>query len=173
MFSTEQFLVLSGTALAFWQGFRMYTSGEIEGAGTVINVVLSVTIGATAMSMIFPQIQSITNASSAASEFVLYHRQGVLARSGCLQKGKQPPSCYGEIEIKDLSFAYPARPDAQVLHSLNLSIPAGKRTALVGASGCGKSTLVGLLEKWYQPSSGALLLDGIDISEYKHEVAAE
>ena len=52
------------------------------------------------------------------------------------------------------------------MHSLNLSIPAGKRTALVGASGCGKSTLVGLLERWYQPESGEILLDGMDISEY-------
>ena len=143
----------------------MHLSGEIESAGTVINVVLAVTIGATAMSMIFPQIQAITNASSAASElFSIIDKESLL--DPLSPEGKQPPSCHGEIEIKDLSFAYPARPDAQVLHSLNLSIPAGKRTALVGASGCGKSTLVGLLERWYLPNSGSLLLDGIDISEY-------
>lgn len=51
LFSTEYFCVLCGTALAFWQGFRMYASGEIQSVGTVLNVVLAVTIGATAMSM--------------------------------------------------------------------------------------------------------------------------
>ena len=165
LFSTEQFCVLAGTALAFWQGFRMYASGEIHSVGTVINVVLSVTIGATAASVILPQIQSITAASSAASElFSIIDKESLL--DPLSPEGKQPSSCHGEIEIRNLSFAYPARPQAQILHGLNLSIPAGKRTALVGASGCGKSTLVGLLERWYQPESGEILLDGIDISEY-------
>lgn len=165
LFSTEWFCVLSGTALAFWQGFRMYASGEIQSVGTVLNVVLSVTIGATAMSTLLPQIQPITNASSSASElFSIIDKESLL--DPLSTKGKQPASCHGEIEIKNVSFAYPARPNAQVLHNLNLSIPAGKRTAIVGASGCGKSTLVGLLEKWYQPDSGEILLDGADISEY-------
>ncbi|KAL8984627.1 MAG: hypothetical protein Q9177_004648, partial [Variospora cf. flavescens] len=53
-----------------------------------------------------------------------------------------------------------------ILNDLSLSIPAGKTTALVGPSGCGKSTLVGLLERWYQPGSGKLLLDGHDVSSY-------
>ena len=165
LFSTEYFCVLSGTALAFWQGFRMYASGEIGNVGTVINVVLSVTIGATAMSVVLPQVQAITAASSAASElFSIIDKESLL--DPLSTDGMQPTFCHGEIAIKDLSFAYPARPKAQVLHSLNLSIPAGKRTALVGASGCGKSTLVGLLERWYQPNGGSILLDGVDISEY-------
>lgn len=78
----------------------------------------------------------------------------------------QPDTCTGDIIVHDLRFAYPARPAAQVLQGLTLSIPAGKTTALVGPSGCGKSTLVGLLERWYQPGSGQILLDGRDISEY-------
>lgn len=165
LFSTEWFLVLSGTALAFWQGFRMYASGEIGSVGTVFTVVLSVTLGATAMSIIAPQIQSITNASSAASElFSVIDKKSEL--DPLATEGKQPQTCHGEIEVRNLSFAYPTRPESQVLHSLNLSIPAGKTTALVGASGCGKSTLVGLLERWYVPNSGEILLDGIDISQY-------
>lgn len=114
---------------------------------------------------VLPQIQSITNASSAASElFSIIDKESLL--DPLSPEGMQPSSCNGEIEIKDLSFAYPARPKAQILHSLNLSIPAGKRTALVGASGCGKSTLVGLLERWYESNSGTILLDGTDITQY-------
>ena len=165
LFSTEYFLVLSGTALAFWQGHRMYASGEIGSVGTVFTIVLAVTLGATAMSSIAPQIQSITNASSAAAElFSVIDKESLL--DPLSTEGKRPDSCEGDVQIRDLCFAYPSRPSAQVLHSLDLSIPAGKRTALVGASGCGKSTLVGLLERWYQPSSGEILLDGTDISEY-------
>ena len=165
LFSTEYFCVLSGTALAFWQGFRMFQSGEIQSVGVVLNVVLSVTIGATAISSIMPQFQAITNASSAAGElFSIIDKESLL--DPLSPEGIQPASCTGDIEIRDLSFAYPSRPSAQVLHDLNLSIPAGQTTALVGASGCGKSTLVGLLERWYQPNSGQILLDGTDIAEY-------
>lgn len=165
LFSCQYFCVLSGTALAFWEGFRLYESGEISSVGTVLNVVLSVTIGATAISTIAPQIQSITNASSAAAElFSIIDKESEL--DPLASEGIQPRSCNGDIDIRDLTFAYPSRPTAPVLHSLNLSIPAGKTTALVGASGCGKSTLVGLLERWYEPNSGAILLDGIDLSEH-------
>jgi ATP-binding cassette, subfamily B (MDR/TAP), member 1 len=165
LFSTEWFFVLSGTALAFWQGFRMYASGEIPDVGTVINVVLAVTIGATSMSTIAPQIQAITNAASAASElFSIIDKESLL--DPLSEHGDQPKDSAGDIEIRDLSFCYPSRPTAQVLHNLNLSIPAGKTTALVGASGCGKSTLVGLLERWYVPSSGEILLDGIPLANH-------
>ena len=165
LFSVQYFCVMAGTALAFWQGFRMFTSGEIQSVGTVLTVVLAVTIGATAVSSVAPQFQSITSASSAASElFSIIDKESLL--DPLSDEGAKPSSCRGEIEIRDLSFAYPSRPSAQVLHSLNLSIPAGKTTALVGASGCGKSTLVGLLERWYEPTSGEIILDGADITKY-------
>lgn len=165
LFSTEYFCVLAGTALAFWQGFRMYSNGEIESVGKVLNVVLAVTIGATSMSAIAPQFQSITNASSAAAElFSVIDKESLL--DPLSTEGKQPASCNGDIEIRNLFFSYPSRPSVQILHELNLSLPAGQTTALVGASGCGKSTLVGLLERWYLPNGGEILLDGTDIAEY-------
>ncbi|WPG98770.1 Hypothetical protein R9X50_00156600 [Acrodontium crateriforme] len=164
MFSTEFFLSYCGTALAFWQGTRMYLSGEIPNSGTVLTVVLSVAIGASSMSTIAPQIQSITNAASAAAElFSIIDKQTLL--DPLSPAGKQPSSCQGQIEIKNLAFAYPSRKSAQVLHDLTLSIPAGKTTALVGASGCGKSTLIALLERWYLPTAGQILLDGVDIAD--------
>ncbi|CAI6341976.1 unnamed protein product [Periconia digitata] len=165
LFSGQTFLVMAGTSLAFWQGFRMFQSGEIADVGTVFTVVLSVTLGATGTLLIFPQIQSFTNASSAAGElFTVIDRASSL--DPLAEEGLQPTHFKGDIVIQDLRFAYPARPSAQILHGLNLSIPAGKTTALVGPSGCGKSTLVGLLERWYQPGSGKILIDGHDISEY-------
>lgn len=143
----------------------MFQSGEIGDVGTVFTVVLSVVVGATATLLIFPQMQAFTNASSAAGELFSII-DSPLNLDPLSIEGIQPTTCDGEIVVRDLRFAYPARPTAQVLQGLSLSIPAGKTTALVGPSGCGKSTLVGLLERWYQPTSGHILLDGRDISEY-------
>lgn len=66
----------------------------------------------------------------------------------------------GEIKLRNVHFAYPSRPDAPVLHGLDLDIAPGKITALVGASGSGKSTIFGLLERWYWKAGGTITLDG-------------
>lgn len=130
----------------------------------MFTVVLAVTLGATSVVIILPQQQAITNASSAAAElFSIIDKPSLL--DPLSSDGERPSTCRGQIEIRDLSFAYPTRPTAPVLHSLNLSVPAGKTTALVGPSGCGKSTLVGLLERWYPSTSGSILLDGYDLSD--------
>lgn len=164
LYSSQTFLTMAGTALAFWQGFRMYQSGEIRNVGTVFTVVLSVTLGATSVLLFLPQIGAITNASSAAAElFSIIDKPSDL--DPLSPDGKRPDVCTGEIEFRDLNFAYPARAAAPVLQGFNLSIPAGKTTALVGPSGCGKSTLVGLLERWYSPTSGQILLDGVDLAD--------
>ncbi|KAJ9525056.1 hypothetical protein QJQ45_017385, partial [Haematococcus lacustris] len=69
----------------------------------------------------------------------------------------------GTIELRNVSFAYPARPDAQIFRNFCLTVPAGKTVALVGSSGSGKSTVVQLVERFYDPLGGAVLLDGVDL----------
>ena len=62
-------------------------------------------------------------------------------------------------------FSYPTRPNVSVLKGLNLSVRPGKTLALVGASGCGKTTVTSLLQRFYDPRSGSLTFDGIDIRD--------
>lgn len=69
------------------------------------------------------------------------------------------------IEFRNVSFAYP-RTDNEILHNLNMTIAAGKTHGLVGLNGCGKSTLVNLLLRLYEPTTGDILLNGINIKEY-------
>ena len=71
----------------------------------------------------------------------------------------------GEVEFRDVSFAYDTD-KGEVLHDVNLHVPAGTTVAIVGRSGSGKSTLVALVPRFYDPSSGAVLVDGVDMREY-------
>ena len=116
------------------------------------------------MTTIAPNIIALTKASSSADElFKTIDRKSEI--DPLSEEGNIPAVCKGVIEIEDISFAYPARPDIMVLKSLTLSAPAGKTTALVGASGSGKSTIIGLIERWYDQASGTIYLDGTDIRE--------
>jgi ATP-binding cassette subfamily B protein len=71
----------------------------------------------------------------------------------------------GEIELRDITFAYPTRPDSIVLRDFNLSAKAGQRIALVGPSGSGKTTSVSLLFRFYDPTSGEVLIDGKNVRD--------
>ena len=165
LFSSEYFCVYSGLALAYWQGYRMYRSGEVPDVGNVFTVVLAILIAASSMTTIAPQYQTFANAASAATElFEVLDNPSELDPLSL--NGKTPGECRGQIEITDLKFAYPSRPGVMVLKGMNLQIPAGRTTALVGASGCGKSTLISLLERWYVAESGGITLDGDDITRY-------
>ncbi|TDG52500.1 hypothetical protein AWZ03_000733 [Drosophila navojoa] len=72
----------------------------------------------------------------------------------------------GDIEFQDVFFRYPSRPEIIVHRGLNIKIRAGQTVALVGSSGCGKSTCIQLLQRFYDPVFGAVLLDELDIRKY-------
>jgi phosphate transport system ATP-binding protein len=83
--------------------------------------------------------------------------------SGLSEEGQILDSIEGHVQLKDVFFAYPQRPDHQVYKGINLNIEPGQTVALVGPSGCGKSTAVQLIERFYDPADGYVLLDGKDI----------
>ncbi|KAH8651601.1 P-loop containing nucleoside triphosphate hydrolase protein [Tricladium varicosporioides] len=165
MYSIEYFCVYSGTALAFWQGHRMFQTGEITNVGTVFTVEMAVLMATTSMSILAPQFTALSSAAAAAAE--LFRIMDKPSRLDPLDpSGLSPSTCEGNISVSNIDFAYPSRPSVPVLRDFSISIPACKTTALVGESGSGKSTLVGLLERWYLPSSGTITLDGVMLSEY-------
>lgn len=165
LFSIEFFSIFAGYGLAFWQGVRMYHSGEIGQPGQVITVIFAVLLAAQALTQIAPQTVIISKAAAAADE--LFHTIDRPSQIDSLSdSGLAPDSCRGEIQFSDISFCYPSRPGVQVLNNLSLNIAANKTTAIVGPSGCGKSTLVGLIERWFTPSSGTVTLDRIPLADY-------
>ena len=76
-----------------------------------------------------------------------------------------PVPAKGEISFKDVDFAYPARPDAQTVSGMSFDVVQGETVAIVGPSGAGKSTIFSLLLRSYDPLSGQVLVDGVDISK--------
>jgi ATP-binding cassette subfamily B (MDR/TAP) protein 1 len=164
MFSTQFFCVNAGYGLAFWRGIHMYVNGEIKTSGSVVTVIFAVIVAAAALTQVAPQFLAITNATSAAHNlFEIIDRKSQV--DSMSTAGQVPTQCKGEIELRNLQFHYPSRPDAPILQGINLKLPAGKTTALVGPSGSGKSTVIGMIERWYQPTAGSIMLDNIELNQ--------
>lgn len=75
----------------------------------------------------------------------------------------------GDIRFTDVVFTYPSRPHLPVLRKFNLHVRPGQKVALVGESGCGKSTVIQLIERFYDPETGSVMVDGLDIRDLSLE----
>ncbi|TXG49709.1 hypothetical protein EZV62_025584 [Acer yangbiense] len=78
----------------------------------------------------------------------------------------KPPNVYGSIELKNVDFCYPSRPEVLILSNFSLKVNGGQTVAVVGVSGSGKSTIISLMERFYDPVAGQVLLDGRDLKLY-------
>ncbi|THH23041.1 hypothetical protein EUX98_g8136 [Antrodiella citrinella] len=155
------FVIYSSYALAFSFGTTLINRNEAN-AGIVINVFLAILIGSFSLALMAPEIQAITNARGAAAK--LYETiDRVPTIDSLSDDGLKPETCVGEISLENVVFNYPSRPDVPIVKNLSITFPAGKTVALVGASGSGKSTIIALVERFYDPLSGAVKLDGTDI----------
>ncbi|KAF5799939.1 putative Type I protein exporter [Helianthus annuus] len=80
--------------------------------------------------------------------------------------GIKPPNVYGSIELKNVDFCYPTRPEVLVLSNFSLKVTGGQTVAVVGVSGSGKSTIISLIERFYDPVAGQVMLDGRDLKQF-------
>ncbi|KAJ1100830.1 hypothetical protein NDU88_005905 [Pleurodeles waltl] len=136
-----------------------------EGHMTFENVFLvfsAIVFGAMALGQTSSFAPDYAKAKMSASHmFMLFERVPLI--DSFSEEGEKPKMFDGNVAFKNVMFNYPTRPDVQVLQGLTVKVKKGQTLALVGSSGCGKSTSVQLLERFYDPHSGELLLDDQDV----------
>ena len=117
-----------------------------------MSVLFAALIGGFALGQAAPNLQFFQRGkASGAQIFAIINRKPMI---GDAQAEPAPPACEGHVELRNVHFAYPARPDNPVFKDFSLRVPSGKTVALVGESGSGKSTVVGLIERFYDPQQG-------------------
>ncbi|KAK7331431.1 hypothetical protein VNO77_25656 [Canavalia gladiata] len=160
------FLALYCTnAFCFYIGSILVEHGKAT-FGEVFKVFFALTITAVGVSQSSALAPDSNKAKeSAASIFDILDSKPAIDSSS--NEGKTLDTVNGDIELQQVTFRYPTRPDIQIFKDLCLSIPAGKTVALVGESGSGKSTVISLLERFYNPDSGNVLIDGVNIKEFR------
>ncbi|EPS59348.1 p-glycoprotein, partial [Genlisea aurea] len=128
--------------------------------------IFAVMIGGLSLGQSAPSFTALAKARvSAAKIFNTADRKPAISRNN--ETGTELRSVAGKLELKNVDFSYPSRPETRVLHNFSLTVPAGKTVALVGSSGSGKSTVISLIERFYDPTSGEVLLDGHDVRTLK------
>lgn len=133
-------------------------------AGRLFTVMMCVQMGGMSLGQIGPALDAFGKARRAMGS-MLKIIERVPEVDVYSDAGAKPTKVDGEIEVVDIDFSYPSRPDIQVCKKYSLKISAGSTVALVGASGSGKSTLVNLIERFYDPQGGCIKLDGTPIKE--------
>ncbi|TMW60566.1 hypothetical protein Poli38472_000608 [Pythium oligandrum] len=167
-YTTAVFAVFIGSvwimdAVGLWYSAKKISDNKST-PGEAFQAFLGIIVGAGSVAQISPNVSAIAKATGAAQAlFQILDTPSAIDASK--DDGEIPASCDGAIDVVDVSFTYPSRPEAPVLTNYNLKIKAGQTVAFVGLSGGGKSTLVSLLERFYDPQSGHILLDGRNIQD--------
>ncbi|PPD83946.1 hypothetical protein GOBAR_DD19120 [Gossypium barbadense] len=158
-------VIFCSYSLAIWFGARMVLDRGYSG-GDVINVIFAVLTGSMSLGQASPCVTAFAAGQAAAFKmFETIKRKPEIDSYDT--RGKVLEDIRGDIELRDVYFTYPARPDEQIFSGFSLSIQNGTTVALVGQSGSGKSTVISLIERFYDPHAGEVLIDGINLKEFQ------
>ncbi|XDD54223.1 ABC transporter transmembrane domain-containing protein [Leptospira sp. WS4.C2] len=171
--------ILTGISVMLWIGGTDVLEGKITGgeliAFSFYAIMVANSVGA--VSEVLGDLQRAAGATERLMELLLSESeikdpQFPREISTIIQPISESHSLNGsskrnglKISLENLYFSYPSRPDHQALKGINLEIPANKTTALVGPSGGGKSTLFELILRFYDPTKGGILIEGVDLKE--------
>jgi ATP-binding cassette subfamily B protein len=157
------FLVFTGIVGVLWVGAWDVRAGGLS-AGTLIQfVIYSVMVAGAvgALSEVFGELQR----AAGATERLVDLLQAEDTVQDPAEPRALPQPLRGEITFEDVHFSYPTRPDVSALEGVSLTIAPGETVALVGPSGAGKTTMVQLLQRFYDPAAGRVLLDGVALRD--------
>ncbi|KAL1560399.1 ATP-binding cassette sub- B member 9 [Salvia divinorum] len=163
-FGCMLFFIFATYGLAVWYGGQLIITKGYSG-GKVVNVIMSVMTGGIAIGQTFPCVNAFAAGQAAAYKMFETIKRKPKIDADC--DGIVLEDIKGDIELKDVYFRYPARPEVQIFQGFSMSISSGKTAALVGQSGSGKSTVISLVERFYDPEAGEVLIDGVNLKKLK------
>ncbi|KAG2226168.1 hypothetical protein INT45_003313 [Circinella minor] len=150
-------------AISFWYGGKLASEETLEGWKIMV-AFFTMILGAMSLLQLPTHISKISTACGAAYKiFETIDRVPEIDPDSTA--GVTPEKVFGNLEFRSVKFEYPTRPDIPILKNLNLTIRPGMTVAFVGPSGSGKSTSIQLLQRFYDPTSGQVLLDGNDLKD--------
>ena len=162
------FLVFAGVVGVLWMGARDVRADQMSAGALVQFVIYAVMVagGVAALSEIWGELQRAAGATERLVE--------LLRTQDTVQDPETdialPTPVAGRIAFENVHFTYPARPDVQALDGINLSIDPGETVAFVGPSGAGKTTIIQLILRFYDPASGRITLDDVDLRDVSRAV---
>ncbi len=155
------FLAFASVVVVLWLGASAVIAGSMSG-GVLIQFVLYAVLGASSLGEITQVWSEVSQAAGAASRI-----GELLAAKPKIVAPPQPKAmaspARGEVAFRNVSYAYPSRPNDQVLRGVDFSVKPGELVAIVGPSGSGKSTIFQLLERFYDVGFGMVTIDGVDV----------
>ena len=160
-----EILTLTLDVVVLLYGGHLVLEGELSGGNLVSFILYQLQLGFY-ISEIGDVYTGLLEAVGASQKvFELIDRRPKIQNDGIVH----PSEVLGEVRFENVSFAYPTRPDILVLDKVSFSVTPGEVIALVGPSGGGKSTCISLLEHFYEPTSGEVLIDSIPVKNFEHK----
>ncbi|XP_074826849.1 uncharacterized protein LOC141998117 [Natator depressus] len=160
----RRLLQLAVQVLMLYCGHQQIRAGLLTKGSLVSFILYQGDVGSYVQTLVYMYGDLLSNVGAAEKVFEYLDREPAVRTDGT----RAPESLQGHVSFHNVSFSYPSRPDCQVLKAVSLELRPGEVTALVGLNGSGKSTCVGLLERFYEPQAGEILLDGAPLREYEH-----
>lgn len=157
------FAVFSSVVAVLWFGSRDVLEGTIS-AGTLGQFLLYSVIAAGALGAL-SEVWGELSQAAGATERLAELLDEVPAIAAPSPPRPLPADSKGAVAFRDVHFSYPSRPDRAALHGLTFTVSPGETVAIVGPSGAGKSTVFGLILRYYDPVSGTVAIDGVDVRE--------
>jgi ATP-binding cassette, subfamily B (MDR/TAP), member 1 len=150
-------------SFSFRAGYYLIKNNDLDVNGLFL-IYAAITFTTLILGNLYSQIPDQLEAKkSAQTVFKIIDRKSKI--DSLSEDGIKIDNVIGKIEFKNVNFEYTTRPGVKILNNFNLSVNNGETNALVGPSGCGKSTTISLLLRFYDPTGGEILLDGVDIKK--------